>query len=356
MGCIRMLPLTDVAKDIAEKEEGEYKITWKQFQEVEELQLDVLQPPHFTHSLEQSIATQGNSVSRAYSDVTDLVAFTTKCSQGESNVVPIAITIPSSTATTTTTTNTNTNTSANTSANTTIAFASFSSSSYSSTSSSSSSSPFTISSDAASASPGAKRVTGRNSVQSTEVKRPCTICKKWFKNLEDHLWTHSPEPRPHKCRAGYTDGKPTCQYVTMGFARVADRDRHESKHYDGRFVCPFGIENCRTGNERFGRLDTFKRHLRTVHGKSPASARSDGRCISTAPPLRLSARGRPRPPRRRHRIGKLQKSNDKLLCYNCKKSYDGVQAFSGHLNDCTCALMHEWEADESADFESDDSD
>ncbi|KAK9312410.1 hypothetical protein V1522DRAFT_424819 [Lipomyces starkeyi] len=32
-----MLPLTDVAKDIAEKEEGEYKITWKQFQEVEEL-------------------------------------------------------------------------------------------------------------------------------------------------------------------------------------------------------------------------------------------------------------------------------------------------------------------------------
>ncbi|KAK9427151.1 hypothetical protein V1505DRAFT_318056 [Lipomyces doorenjongii] len=270
------------------------------------LQVDVLQPPHFTHSSEQSIATQRNSVSRAYSDVTDLVASTTKCSQGESNVVPIAITIPSS--------------------------------------------------DAASASPGAKRVTGRNSVRSTEVKRPCTICKKWFKNLEDHLWTHSPEPRPHKCRAGYTDGKPTCQYVTMGFARVADRDRHESKHYDGRFVCPFGIENCRTGNERFGRLDTFKRHLRTVHGKSSASARSDGRCISTAPPLRLSARGRPRPPRRRHRIGNLQKSNDKLLCYNCKKSYDGVQAFSGHLNDCTCALMHEWEADESADFESDDSD
>ncbi|KAK9241694.1 hypothetical protein V1506DRAFT_549978 [Lipomyces tetrasporus] len=37
MRCIRMLPLTEVAKDIAEKEEGEYKITWKQFQEVEEL-------------------------------------------------------------------------------------------------------------------------------------------------------------------------------------------------------------------------------------------------------------------------------------------------------------------------------
>ncbi|KAK9368233.1 hypothetical protein V1509DRAFT_609751 [Lipomyces kononenkoae] len=30
-------PLTEVVRDIAEKEEGEYKITWKQFQEVEEL-------------------------------------------------------------------------------------------------------------------------------------------------------------------------------------------------------------------------------------------------------------------------------------------------------------------------------
>ncbi|KAK9356116.1 hypothetical protein V1523DRAFT_343437 [Lipomyces doorenjongii] len=272
-----------------------------------------------SHSLSQyssteSVADPGDFVRRAHSDVTDFSSTATKRSPEESNIYPAATTIPSS--------------------------------SYSETTS-----------DASSAGPAAKRIAGRNSVPSREGKRHCTICKKWFKKLDDHLWTHSPEPRPHKCRAGFTDGKPTCQYVSMGFARVADRNRHELKHYDGRFVCPFGIENCRIGNERFGRLDTFKRHLRTVHGitQTPAAAH-DGSSDTKAPSPRAVGQLGPGRTHRRHRTRKVSTSDEKLECCNCNRRYYSVETFIGHLNDCTYALMHPGEADESADVGNDDSD
>ncbi|KAK9388007.1 hypothetical protein V1515DRAFT_454803 [Lipomyces mesembrius] len=258
------------------------------------------------YSSTESVADLGDFVRRAHSDVTDL---SSKRSPEESNIYPAATTI--------------------------------SACSYPE-----------ITSDASSAGPAAKRIAGRSSVPSREGKRPCTICKKWFRKLDDHLWTHSPEPRPHKCRAGFTDGKSTCQYVSMGFARVADRNRHELKHYDGRFVCPFGIENCRIGNERFGRLDTFKRHLRTIHGITQTPAAHDGSSDSKAPSPRALAPGQPH---RRHRTRKVSTSDEKLECYNCNRRYYGVEPFIGHLNDCTYALMHPGEADESADVGNDDS-
>ncbi|KAK9467402.1 hypothetical protein V1512DRAFT_270621 [Lipomyces arxii] len=171
-----------------------------------------------------------------------------------------------------------------------------------------------------------KKRPGRQSVaDEVKEKQECAICKKKFKKLEDHLWTHSPKPKPHKCRAGYTDGKATCQYVNMGFARVADRNRHELKHYDGRFVCPFGVNNCRIGNERFGRLDTFKRHLKTVHGHVYGSGQTHGL-------------------KRRSRTRRLSSSNESLECDNCRHEYHGVDAFVAHLNDCTYTLMHPGES------------
>ncbi|KAK9244740.1 hypothetical protein V1506DRAFT_460525 [Lipomyces tetrasporus] len=293
------------------------------------IQLDV---PHSHNSTRQG-STESNSVPpdgrRAYSDVTDLFTTSTKRSHDESNVSLVATKVPSSSSPST---------------------------------SAASSTTSTVPSDASFAQPVAKRVASRHSVPSREGKRVCTICKKSFKKLDDHLWTHSPEPRPHKCRAGYTDGKPTCQYVAMGFARVADRNRHELKHYDGRFVCPFGIENCRIGNERFGRLDTFKRHLRTVHGQSLAAQDGNGSSPGTVPPSQPSAHGGQGRLRRRHRTRRISTSDEVLECYNCNTSYYGVETFIGHLNDCTYALMHPGEtdepgvADESADLGNDDSD
>lgn len=124
----------------------------------------------------------------------------------------------------------------------------------------------------------------------------------------------------------------------MGFARVADRNRHELKHYDGRFVCPYGVDNCRVGSERFGRLDTFKRHLRIVHGDT-LSSRHSGDDDESRP----AGPGRPR---RRARSQKISVSNEKLECCNCNRTYLGVGAFIGHLNDCTYALMHPGEIDD----------
>ncbi|KAK9326403.1 hypothetical protein V1517DRAFT_251875 [Lipomyces orientalis] len=291
----------------------------------QQAQLDVPYSHNSTRpSSTESILVPSNG-RRAYSDITDLFSTTTKRSREDTN-------------------------------------AGLASSSTTSTSTASSTTS-TLPSDASFEQPVTKRVASRHSVPSREGKRVCTICKKSFKKLNDHLWTHSPEPRPHKCRAGYTNGKPTCQYVTMGFARVADRNRHELKHYDGRFVCPFGIENCRIGNERFGRLDTFKRHLRTVHGQSPAARDGNSSSPGTVSPGQPSSapagQGRPR---RRHRTRRFSTSDEVLECYNCNKTYYDVEAFIGHLNDCTYALMHPGEtdepgvADESADLGNDDSD
>ncbi|KAK9451811.1 uncharacterized protein V1518DRAFT_409604 [Limtongia smithiae] len=208
-----------------------------------------------------------------------------------------------------------------------------------------------------------------SSTSSADGKRLCEICKKRFKKLDDHLWTHSAEPKPHKCRAGFTDGRVTCQYVKMGFARVADRNRHELKHYVGRFVCPFGADNCRIGSERFGRLDTFKRHLRTVHGVSAATGRAAAANTAANSPSSVTASSSPasmrstsvttdtpatgsefldpaaaaasRPqPRRRNKNRKFSASDEPLECANCSKTYFGVDAFVGHLNDCTYAMMH----------------
>ncbi|KAK7208584.1 hypothetical protein BZA70DRAFT_274124 [Myxozyma melibiosi] len=244
----------------------------------------------------------GIYVRRAHSDVTDLSSTSTKRTQEESN-----LTDPPSTTTT--------------------------------TPSSSTTAPH-------------KRIAGRHSVPSPQTrdgKRECMVCKKRFKKLEDHLWTHSPEPKPHKCRAGYTLGRPTCQYVNMGFARVADRNRHELKHYDGRFVCPFGAANCRVGSERFGRLDTFKRHLRIVHGVQTASSSATDTTAAAAAQeeddLNSRAPAGPGRPRRRSRGVKNTASYEKLECSNCSKHYYGVDAFFAHLNECTYALMHPNEAD-----------
>ncbi|KAK9370169.1 hypothetical protein V1509DRAFT_616898 [Lipomyces kononenkoae] len=272
------------------------------------------------YSSTENVALSGDLVRRAHSDVTELSATTIRRLQEEANnIYPRP-----ATATTNST-------------------------SYSSSQQLS---------DPSSSSRVTKRTPGRNSLPSRDGKLLCTICKKWFKKLDDHLWTHSPEPRPHKCRAGFTDGRPTCQYVTMGFARVADRNRHELKHYDGRFVCPFGITNCRIGNERFGRLDTFKRHLRTVHGtaQTPSSSivpsNSATRFAATSPSGHLAG---PPGAHRRHRSRKLSTSDKQLDCCNCNKTYYGVEAFLAHLNDCTYALMHPGEADGSADVGIDDS-
>ncbi|KAK9240859.1 hypothetical protein V1525DRAFT_394109 [Lipomyces kononenkoae] len=275
--------------------------------------LDVAQISLYS-SAESVGGDSGDLVRRSHSDVTELSATTIRRFQEESDIYPRPSTTPSS----------------------------------------SHSQPSSLSDPSSRVT---KRSTSRSSLPSREGKLPCTICKKWFKKLDDHLWTHSPEPRPHKCRAGYTDGRPTCQYVTMGFARVADRNRHELKHYDGRFVCPFGITNCRIGNERFGRLDTFKRHLRTVHGVSQTAVAAGSSTSSNGTPQHSSAThsSHPAGSHKRHRTRKLSTSDKQLECYNCNKAYYGVEAFIGHLNDCTYALMHPGEADGSADVGYDDS-
>ncbi|KAK9456105.1 hypothetical protein V1511DRAFT_449812, partial [Dipodascopsis uninucleata] len=186
-------------------------------------------------------------------------------------------------------------------------------------------------------------------------KHECQVCKKRFKKLEDHMWTHLSQPKPHRCRAGFTPGgQPSCPYVTIGFARPADRNRHELKHFTGRFVCPFGIESCSYGGERFGRLDTFKRHLKTVHG---AGVSESSRSNSPYPesPQSQSTQSEPQRRKRRTRSKVAKNADTKLTCENCSRVYDGVDAFTSHLNECTYSLMHPNETNH-AELEIDESD
>ncbi|KAK9475146.1 uncharacterized protein V1510DRAFT_359204 [Dipodascopsis tothii] len=181
-------------------------------------------------------------------------------------------------------------------------------------------------------------------------KHECPVCGKRFKKLEDHLWTHSSEPKPHKCRVGYIttgkhahgDGQATviCSYVTVGFARAADRNRHELKHFQGRFTCPFGAQ-CRLNGERFGRLDTFKRHLRTVHGSHPVVVAAVGGTENVF--AKADDDGRRKRGRKADGCDSpdaLDDSPAELDCGNCHQRFQGVDHFIAHLNDCTYAIMH----------------
>lgn len=150
-----------------------------------------------------------------------------------------------------------------------------------------------------------------------QQKGKCTIpeCGRSFKDLKAHMLTHQ-EERPEKCPIQ------TCEYSVKGFARKYDKNRHTLTHYKGTMVCGFCPGSGSSAEKSFNRADVFKRHLTSVHG------------VEQSPPN--SRRKSPQ-----SKSSQMKQHNVAGTCSTCDVTFDNVQQFYEHLDECVLRVVQQ---------------
>ena len=123
----------------------------------------------------------------------------------------------------------------------------------------------------------------------------------------------------HKCLI------PTCEYHTIGFEHMYDRNKHTLTHYKGTMNCGFCPVSGSATERSFDRTDVFKRHLISVHG------------VEQTPP------GAKKQSRRDY------KSDEKGICSTCGLTFASPQRFYEHLDDCILRWVEQTESREAVD-------
>ena len=141
---------------------------------------------------------------------------------------------------------------------------------------------------------------------------PLPGCGHRFQDLKAHMLTHQSQ-RSKKCPVL------TCEYNKKGFDRKYDKNRHILTHFKGTMVCGFCPSLSASTERTFNRPDVFKRHLVGVHGATPfLSSRPDE-------PVRVAS----------------TPTRDIPRCSNCSITFNEIQAFYDHLDDCVLRIIQQ---------------
>ena len=144
-----------------------------------------------------------------------------------------------------------------------------------------------------------------------------------WQGLKAHLLTYQNE-RPEKCPIW------TCEYKRKGFARKFDKDRHTLTHYKGTMVCHFCPGSGSAAGKSFNRVDTFKRHLISVHSVYQTSLNSRKQALITSPKKLIS-----------------YDCDAPGNCSTCSGTFASAQVFYEHLNGCVLRVLQQEEPSEA---------
>jgi hypothetical protein len=138
----------------------------------------------------------------------------------------------------------------------------------------------------------------------------------------------TPDTRPEKCPVL------SCEYHHRGFVREYDKRRHTLTHFRGSLVCAFCPASGSLMERTFERVDSFKRHLASVHSveQIPPNSQSPSQAFTGSARELL-----------------IQYEDAPGDCSICCATFANAQEFYEHLDDCVLQTIQQLEPTDASE-------